>query len=223
MSMIVRTAYGFGAQSAIAIKCCLLLLALAPLAARAAEPVAQLEIFRDVPDIQDSYIVAIYPDHEELSVSSNLFFLPRQEFGRYVRPRTDLLAKVEELIASGANFQKPESRTLVLTGWHATLKGEELDALDPRFQKTFALMSHTIEHGGWRREDVTTVKLKRGVFLHVARLQYSNRHVELTRPHITRTPVLDGLEACPDVINDHLVCRVRKGFILLAKPGHRYK
>lgn len=223
MSTKFRTTYGFDKRSEILIKGCLLLLALSSPAVWAAEPVAQLEIFRDVPDIQDSYIIAIYPDHEELSVSSNLFFLPRQEFGRYVRPRTDLSAKVEELIASGASFQKPQSRTLVLTGWHATLKGEELDALDPRFQKTFGLMSRTIEHGGWRREDVTTVRLKRGVFLHVARLQYSSRHVELTRPHITRTPVLDGLEACPNVITDHLVCRIGRGFILLAKPGHRYK
>lgn len=203
-------------------KCCLWLFALLSPAAQAAEPVALLEIFRDVPDIQDSYVVLIYPDHEELSVTSNVFFLPRQEFGHYVRPRTDLTAKVDELIASGAGFQKPASRTLVLTGWHATLRDEELDALDPRYEQAFSLMVHQIKHGGWRREDITTVRLKRAVTLHVARLQYSKRRAQLMRPRITRGPILDGLEACPNVITDHLVCRIGTGFILLAQPGKHY-
>lgn len=204
------------------IRWCLLLFALLSSAVSATEPVALLEIFRDVPDIQDSYVVLIYPDHEELSVTSNVFFLPRQEFGHYVRPRTDLPAKVDELIGSGANFQKPASPTLVLTGWHATLRDKELDALDPRYEKTIALMIHEIKRGGWRREDVTTARLKRAGTLHVARLQYSNRRARLMRPRITRGPILDGLEACPNVITDHLVCRVGTGFILLATTGKRY-
>lgn len=191
-------------------------------AARAAESVAIVEIFRDVPDIQDSYVILIYPDHEELSVTSNLFFLPRQEFGRYVRARTILPAKVDELIAAGAGFKKPESPTFNFTGWHAKLRDEEFDALDPRFQKTISLMVHEIKRGGWRRKEITVARLKRGVDLHVVQLEYSVPSRRLIRPHIVRRRILYGLEACQNVITRHLVCRADTGFVLLATPGQHY-
>ena len=183
-----------------------------------------MEFFRDVPEVQDDYMIWSYPDHDELGTTSNRFVLPRQEFGRYVRRPTSLSAKVEALYRSGVNFKKPESKTWDLSGWHAVLKGEELDASDPRYAKTFDLVIGEIKHGRWHRKDVTIATLKRGVRLKVAQLQYPVTSSKLSRPHIVTGPTLHGLEACPNVRDDHLVCHIpHRGFIFLAKPGETYR
>lgn len=206
------------------IKWCVLLCLLSPMLARADAPSPLVEIFRDVPEVQDDFVIGSYPDHDELGVSSNAFFLPRQEFGHYVRPPTNLSARVEDLYRSGVNFKKPASKTRDFSGWHAVLKGEELDASDPRYEKTFDLIIGEIKHGGWRRKDVTVAPLKRGLRLPVTRLQYLTKASKLSRPHIVRGPTLQGLEACSNVRNDHLVCRIpHRGFIFLAKPGEVYR
>lgn len=203
---------------------CVLFCLLWPTLVRADAPSPLVEIFRDVPEVQDDFMIWSYPDHDELSVTSNAFFLPRQEFGHYVRPPTSLSAKVEDLYLSGANFKKPESKTWDLSGWHAVLKGEELDASDPRYIKTFDLVIGEIRGGRWHRKDVTAATLKRGIRLKVTRLQYSMKSSQLSRPHLVRGPTLQGLEACPNVRDDHLVCLIpHRGFIFLAKPGETYR
>jgi hypothetical protein len=201
----------------------LLICMLWPTLAWADAPKPLLQIFRDVPEVQDDFMIWSYPDRDELSVTSNAFFLPRQEFGRYVRPPTNFAAKVEELYLSGADFKKPESRTWDFSGWHAIINGEELDASDPRYRKTFALIIGEIKRSGWRRKDVTIAPLKRGLRLQVTQLQYLTNASTLSRPHIVRGPTLFGLEACPNVRNDHLVCHLPHGFIFLAKPGETYR
>ena len=145
-----------------------------------------------------------YINHDELAVTSNAFFLPRQEFGRYIRSPTDFEAIVDELSYASAGFKKPASRTVDLSGWHARIKGEEVDARDPRYEKTFALIVGEIKRGNWKRKDVTTAQLKRGC-LQITRLQYSTQLLKYTRPQIVRG-LLNGLEACENV-KSRLSCR----------------
>lgn len=194
---------------------CLLFL-LWPATAQTVAPTPLIEIYRDAPQIQDEYRIFSFGDHEELDVNANAAWLPRQEYGRYLRMPTGLAAQVDKL---EAGYSMPEQRTFDLTGWHALIKGEEIDAGDPRYQKLFNLFARQMKQDGWRRKDVTIATVKRMMFK-VARLQYPARPSRLTRPHITRQ-TLDGLETCPKAMNGHLVCQLADGFILLANPGDR--
>jgi hypothetical protein len=200
---------------------CLLLL-LWPATAEATTPIPLIEIYRDTPDIQDDYIISSAGDHEELAASANVVWLPRQDYGRYARPPTDFPAQVDKLESSiaGTGYTMPEQRTVDLRGWHVRIKGEEIDAWDPRYEKVFDLLDHEMKKDGWRPKDVTVLQLKRFTLL-VARLQYSGNPSRLTRPHIERQ-TLDGLETCPNVVNDHLACHLTHGFVLLAKPDERH-
>lgn len=196
---------------------CLLL----PTAARAAP--ALLDIYQDEPDVQEQFRLFNFGDREELTATSNAYFLPRQEFGKYVRAPTDLPARIETLVHSidGTGFKVPRQRTTVWPNWHVSIKGQEIDASDPRFNDSLRLLKEQMETGAWRRKDVTVVTLKMRPFqLLVTRLQYSDKVAELRRPHVTRQ-ILYPFDACKSAVSEHLVCKLSDGFIYLDHPSER--
>jgi hypothetical protein len=191
-----------------------------PTTAWADQKPALLDIYQDEPAIQEQFMIWDFGDREELTVSSNGLFLPRQEFGTYVRKPTDFPGQVEKLIHSidGTGFNPPPEKTSAWPNWHVLLEGEEIDPVDPRFNAAFKLLREQIKQSVWRRKDVTIATLRWRPFqLLVSHLRYSDKNSKLLRPHIT-SEALEPLETCPEAVGDHLVCRLSNGFIYLNTP-----
>jgi hypothetical protein len=175
-----------------------------------------IEIYRSIPAAQDDFMLVSTPTHEELLSTSNLFWMSRQEFGKYVRPLSGLAAQVEKLKTSlvGTDYKIPAQKTVNLDGWQVTIKGEEIDPTDPRYKGAFELLKNLSKNGNWSRSDVIDGELKGAKFF-VTHTKFPDQKSTGSRPQVAKHS-LDGLEACDNVVGPHLVCHIPKhGFIYL--------
>lgn len=201
-----------------------ILLLLVPAASFAEQPAPLLEIYRSTPAIQEDFMLVSTPTHDELLTTSNYFWMSRQEFGKYVRPSTDLAQQIEKLKNSlaGTDYKIPAQKTVNLDGWQVTIKGEEIDPSDPRYTGAFNLIKNLAKTGNWSRKDVTSGELKGGR-LWVTHTKYQDQKSTVGSAHAANQ-VLNGLEACADVVGPHLVCHIPKhGFIYLLNPEEKKK
>jgi|GEM_PF-5184271 len=178
-----------------------------------------IEIYRSIPAAQDDFMLVSTPTHEELLSTSNAFWMSRQEFGKYVRPLSDLAAQVEKLKNSliGTDYKIPAQKTVNFDGWQVTIKGEEIDPSDPRYKGAFELLRNLAKNGNWSRSDIIDGELKGAKFL-VTHTKFPEQKSTVNRPHVAKQS-LDGLEACGNVVGPHLVCHIPKhGFIYLQNP-----
>lgn len=196
----------------------------APLFTSAQTTAPLIEAYRSLPEVQEDYVLLDNGAQEELRMTANYFSLPQQEFGAYVRSPSDLPVRVEKLknSLSGTDYKIPAQKSFNMHGWHVTIKGEEIDATDPRFTAALELLKNQIRSETWTRKDVTSGELKGGRLV-ITRTRYPLDKSKNDRAHSTKA-VMNGLEACGNAVGNRLVCHIPKhGFIYLAGPDERKK